>query len=191
MQSFARENGGLKVTGINTTAEPFKVKSALGIDLLTAEEIATIAEIEATSDILTQVTRLTSLRFAAIAKVTEQRWIACAVHDELHFGLGPGDELMPEATLCNELRQHGKPIIIQHASAEPVFAQHPVPKMYGFESYISLPIVFSDGTFFGTLCALDPQPAKLHDPYLLETLQVFTRLIATALERPRLAPTAS
>ena len=38
------------------------------------------------------------------------------------------------------------------------------PVEHGFESYISLPIVFSDGSVFGTLCALDVLPKKLENP---------------------------
>jgi GAF domain-containing protein len=149
---------------------------------LTDAEVAAIAEVESTSNILRLVTRLTTLRFAAISKMTEQHWIACAVHDEINFGLGAGDELAAEATVCNELRQHRTPVIIDHASKHPVFSQHPLPKHYGFESYISLPIILADGTFFGTLCALDPLPAKLDNPDLLQTLGIFAQLIATTLD---------
>ena len=34
------------------------------------------------------------------------------------------------------------------------FAGHHTPAMYGFQSYISVPIILADGTFFGTLCAM-------------------------------------
>jgi hypothetical protein len=32
------------------------------------------------------------MRFAAVARVTEQRWIACTVRDDIAFGLKPGGE---------------------------------------------------------------------------------------------------
>ncbi|MEB0046713.1 MULTISPECIES: GAF domain-containing protein [unclassified Pseudomonas] len=152
---------------------------------LTDEEVSAIAEIEATSNILRLVTRLTDMRFAAIAKVTDSHWIACAVHDELHFGIEKGDELLIETTLCNELRIHRKAIVIEHASFDPVFAQHPLPKHHGFESYISLPIIFADGTFFGTLCALDTLPKRLENPQIMEVLTILTRLISTTLDLQR------
>jgi GAF domain-containing protein len=149
---------------------------------LTAAEIAAIAEVEATSDILSLVTRLTSLRFAAIARVTEQRWIACAVNDEIRFGMAPGDELKIEETICNEIRQHHQAVIIPCVSEHPHFKSHPLPKKFGFQSYLSLPIFLADGSFFGTLCALDPLPAKLDDPDLLQTLKIFARLIGITLD---------
>jgi hypothetical protein len=36
--------------------------------------------------------------FAAVARVTEDRWVACSVLDEIDFGLKPGDELRVETT---------------------------------------------------------------------------------------------
>jgi hypothetical protein len=42
------------------------------------------------------------MRFAAVARVTEDRWIACSVHDDIAFGLKLGDELAVEATICHE-----------------------------------------------------------------------------------------
>ena len=54
--------------------------------------------------------------------------------------------------------------------------------MYGFESYVSIPIFRADGSFFGTLCAIDPQPAKLDDPALLRSLELYAQLVAAHLE---------
>ncbi|AHG39465.1 diguanylate cyclase [Pseudomonas syringae CC1557] len=148
---------------------------------LTSAELAVISEIEATSSLLRLVTRLTGLRFAAIAKVTDSSWTACAVYDEINFGLEPGHELKLEATLCNELRQHRQPIVINELATDAVYAEHPVPKLYGFQSYFSLPIVFPNGDFFGTLCGLDTLPAQLDDHDTLDTLKVFCTLIASTL----------
>lgn len=161
------------------------LSGVLVIKNLTAEERAAIAEIEVTSNILRLTTRLTRMRFAAISKMTDTHWVACAVHDELQFGVNVGDELLIEATLCNQLRLARKPIVIEHASLDPVFSEHPLPKHHGFESYISLPIVFADGTVFGTLCALDALPRKLENPETMELLSIFTRLIGTTLDLQR------
>ncbi|MGV6397245.1 GAF domain-containing protein [Pseudomonas caspiana] len=158
---------------------------------LSAAESAAIAEVETTSHILQLMTRLTRLRFAAIAKVTDQRWVACAVDDEIHFGVGPGDELAIELTICNQVRQEHSAIVISSVSDNPRFKDHPLPKLYGFESYLSLPIVLCDGSVFGTLCGLDPLPAKLDDPDLIHTLEIFARLIGTTLDlHARIAATS-
>ena len=111
--------------------------------------------------ILAEVCRITHMGFAAIARVTEDRWVACQVADGVESGLKPGDELKVETTICNEIRQCGYPIVIDHVAADPKWRAHPVPALYGFQSYASFPVSLSDGTFYGTLCLLDANPRAL------------------------------
>jgi signal transduction histidine kinase len=54
--------------------------------------------------------------------------------------------------------------------------------MYGFQSYISVPIVRTNGDFFGTLCALDPLPAKVSDAKVIATFELFCQLISLQLD---------
>jgi hypothetical protein len=70
-----------------------------------AADIALIGRISAVPAILQVVRELTGLRFAAVARVTEDSWTACAVLDQLNFGLQVGGELEVTTTLCHEIRQ--------------------------------------------------------------------------------------
>jgi GAF domain-containing protein len=101
---------------------------------------------------------LTGMGFAAVARVTDTRWIACQVLDRIAFGLEPGGELQVSTTICDEIRDSGVAVYIDCVSDAPIWATHPTPILYGFESYVSLPLVRGDGSFFGTLCAIDPEP---------------------------------
>lgn len=152
------------------------------LDPAIAADLAAIERIDAVPTILQAVSHTTGLRFVAVARVTDEQWTACAVHDHIDFGLKPGSALLLETTLCNEIRRSGEPLAISQASADPQFSDHPAPALYGFESYISVPIVCQGDRFFGTLCALDREPAKLDDPKLLTTLQLFAQLIAMQLD---------
>jgi hypothetical protein len=147
-----------------------------------AHDIATVARIGAVPSILQMVCTATGMRFAAVARVTEDRWIACAVRDEIDFGLKPGGELPLKTTICDEIRNCGRAIIIDHVSEDPLFRTHHTPKMYGFQSYISVPIVRTNGEFFGTLCALDPLPAKVSDSKVIATFELFCQLISLQLD---------
>ena len=91
--------------------------------------------------------------FAAVARVTEDRWIACAVRDEIGFGLAAGGELKVETTICDEIRSSGQPVVIDHVAGEEAWCQPPTPALDGFQSYISMPTFLVGGAFFGTLCA--------------------------------------
>ena len=145
-------------------------------------DIEAIRSIDAVPVILSMVKHLTGMRFAAVARVTERNWVACAVDDSINFGLKPGDELVLESTICHEIRQHKQPVIFGHASLHPIFSLHHTPRTYGLESYISIPIVKADGEFFGTLCAIDSVPAKLDEPAIAKTLTLFAQLIAMSLD---------
>ncbi|MCX2900600.1 GAF domain-containing sensor histidine kinase [Pseudomonas mandelii] len=145
-------------------------------------DINAIGNIEAVPVILSMVKHLTGMRFAAVARVTEAKWVACAVDDSIDFGLKPGGELVLESTICHEIRQHRKPVIFGHASQHPIFSLHHTPRTYGLESYISVPIVQANGDFFGTLCAIDSIPANLDEPAIAKTLTLFAQLIAMSLD---------
>ncbi len=147
-----------------------------------------IARIEAVPSILEVVARTTGMRFAAVARVTADRWIACGVRDEIAFGLVPGGELAIESTICHEIEAHGQPVVIDHVAEDPAFCGHPTPAMYGFQSYISVPIRRADGSFFGTLCAIDPLPVKLSAPETLSMFRLYADLIGFHLDaKERLA----
>ncbi len=59
------------------------------MDADVAEDVRAIGKIDAVQKILEVVCRFTGLGFSAVARVTETRWIACAVRDEIAFGLTP------------------------------------------------------------------------------------------------------
>lgn len=147
-----------------------------------SSDLEAIGSIDAVPVILSMVKHMTGMRFAAVARVTESKWIACAVDDSIDFGLLPGGELVLESTICHEIRQHHQPVIFGHASQHPLFSTHHTPKTYGLESYISIPIIKADGEFFGTLCAIDSVPANLDDPAIEKTLTLFAQLIAMSLD---------
>jgi len=128
--------------------------------------------------LLDVVCRTTGMGFAAVARVTEDRWITCSVRDDIAFGLKPGDELKVETTICHEIRQSGEPVIIDHVAKDEFFCTHHTPAMYGFQSYISMPIFLKDGRFFGTLCSIDPRPARLNTPEVTGMFKLFAELIA-------------
>ncbi|RZM29995.1 MAG: GAF domain-containing sensor histidine kinase [Pedobacter sp.] len=155
-------------------------------------DLKAISRIESVSSILDIICRITGMGFAAIARVTEDRWVACAVNDSIDFGLKPGGELKLETTICYEIRTHQEAVVIDNVSEDDIYSGHHTPLIYGFQSYISVPIVLKNGEFFGTLCAIDPKPASLNNPHIRGMFAQFSELIAFHLEAAeRLAVTES
>ena len=146
------------------------------------QDVDRINKISVVPTILEMICRTTSMGFAAVARVTDAYWVACSVRDEIGFGLKPGGELKLETTICDEIRQSGQGVIIDHVDEDAHFCSHHTPAMYGFQSYISLPIIRKDGSFFGTLCAIDPKPSRLSNPDVINMFRLYAELIAFHLE---------
>lgn len=145
------------------------------------DDIAALMAMPAVPGMLELASAMTGMRFVAVARVTADRWTACAVHDRLDFGLRPGDDLVLETTICDEIREHRHLVQFDQASTHPVFSSHPTPALYGFESYISVPMFRRDGGFHGTLCALDPNPSKL-DGATVKGFEVLAGVIGAHLD---------
>ena len=73
------------------------------------------------------------------------------------------------------------PLLINQASGDARFSNHPALHLYGIESYIAVPLNRLDGSYFGTLCALDPLPANLSEDNFT-VFHLLAQLIAFELE---------
>jgi GAF domain-containing protein len=147
---------------------------------LKAESVA-VADDERLRAMLRRICDSTGMGFSAVARVTEQRWIACLVEDRIEFGLDPGDELKIHETICDEIRESGEAIVFDDASDDIKWSRHPVPVIYGFKSYCSFPVYLADGSFFGTLCAIDPEPRRVTDEEVVEMFSAFAREVGAIL----------
>ncbi len=76
-------------------------------------------------------------------------------------------------------------MLIGDVPSDPAFASHLAAALSpGIRSFIGVPVVLSDGTFYGTLCAVDPEPRTLTRRHA-DLLVVLARFIATQIERDR------
>lgn len=154
------------------------------------EEAVELGDDQRLRDMLAQVCATTGMGFAAVARVTETRWIACQVLDRIDFGINPGDELKIAETICDEIRDSGEAVVFDDASTDIKWSRHPVPVIYGFRSYCSFPVYLDDGRFFGTLCAIDPNRRKVSDEVVMEMFTEFAREVGHIIShamRERLA----
>jgi signal transduction histidine kinase len=146
-----------------------------------AKAVAAIGRIDAVPTLLQVLCEITGMRFAAVTRVTGKVWTACAVKDDIPFGVKPGGQLTFRTNLPFELQASRVPIVIEHLSTDSRFSTHDVPYRYRIESYVSVPIFLSDGGYFGNLCALDPQAANVGEPRIVAMFSHFAGLIAAQL----------
>ncbi|MYM21746.1 GAF domain-containing protein [Duganella sp. FT135W] len=144
-------------------------------------DIATIEKISAVPTILEAVAEMTGLGFVCVARVTADSWHTCAVLDKLNFGLKVGAALDVTTTLCEEVRDTRSAVIIDSVKDSELYRDHHTPRMYGFQSYFSIPLFRPSGEYFGTLCGLDPVKAELTETTTRNTLMLFAELISRQL----------
>jgi signal transduction histidine kinase len=147
-----------------------------------ARDVAAVGRIQAVPTLLRVLCDTTGMGFAAVARVTDGTWTACAVQDDIQFGLKPGGQLDVHTTLCKEVRAARAPVVIDQASVDPVYCNHHTPRRYAIESYVSVPIILGDGAYFGNLCAIDPRPAKVSEPRVISMFTRFAELIGQQLD---------
>lgn len=146
------------------------------------KDIDDIQKIPGMQQMLDVICTTTGMGFTAVARVTDDRWITCSSRDDVKFGLKPGDELQIKTTICDEIRDRQQPVVIDNVQKDPLYHDHHTPAMYGFQSYISVPIFRKNGTLFGTLCAIDTQPRELKTSQVTEMFRLFCDLISFHLE---------
>lgn len=99
------------------------------------------------------------------------------------FGVAEGIVMPAPETYCQKVLDGELPNIIPAVADEPEAACLPVTDAAGVGAFVSVPLHFSDGEFFGTLCAASHDRRPDIGDRELEFLQVFARLIADQFER--------
>lgn len=145
-----------------------------------AETVA-LGDDERLRELLRHICQETGMGFSAVARVTEERWIACQVEDRIEFGLDPGGELKISETICDEIRDSGTAVVFDDTSDDIRWSRHPVPVIYGFKSYCSFPVYLNDGRFWGTLCAIDPQPRRINNQAMIDMFTDFAKRVGMIL----------
>lgn len=145
-------------------------------------DIQLLSGSELVGTILETVMLATNMRFAAVARVTADRWVACRTVDEINFGIVEGDEIEIGSTFCDSVRKSSQRIIFNDSATDDVFGNHPIAAKFGIISYASIPIYRSDKSFFGTLCAMDTMPRDVKNARAVAMLEMLANLIGQSLE---------
>jgi diguanylate cyclase (GGDEF)-like protein len=68
-------------------------------------------------------------------------------------------------SFCSRMVAGKGPRIAPRSASVPAYAEAPIGRQVGIGAYAGVPLTFRDGSLFGTLCAIDPdpQPAEIAD----------------------------
>ena len=99
------------------------------------------------------------------------------------FGLRPGMSIPLEETYCQRLIEGRIPNLIPDTRSEPGVRDLAATSKAGIGSYVGVPIVFSDGRTFGTLCCLSHGPDDSLRERDVRFMKLLSNLVADELER--------
>ncbi|WP_281983969.1 sensor histidine kinase [Thalassorhabdomicrobium marinisediminis] len=145
-------------------------------------DISMLATSELVGTILETAMLASNMRFAAVARVTGDRWVACRTVDEINFGMLEGDEIEINSTFCRSVRDTAEMVIFNDVNTDEVYQNHPIAAKFGIVSYASIPIYRTDKSFFGTLCVIDTEPRNVKNPKVVAMLKMFADVIGQSLE---------
>ena len=74
------------------------------------------------------------------------------------YGLSEGDMFGWSDSLCARMVAQLGPRVAPRLEDVPAYAEAPITKILQIRAYIGVPIVREDGSLFGTICAMDPDP---------------------------------
>lgn len=122
---------------------------------------------------------VSGMRVALIGEVDHVHWHAIHALDRAGMGISAGLRLDLINTFCRDVTATQQALWFSDSLHDPAHAGSPIPAAHGFRSYISVPLVLTDGRVFGTLCVLDPEPRPITD----EVLRAMHALAAVVSEQ--------
>ena len=127
---------------------------------------------------------VSGMRVALIGEVDAHHYEAVHALDRSGLGISAGLRLELANTFCRDVTSRQEPIWFGDHTADVRLRDSPLPALYGFRSYISVPVVLADGSVYGTLCTMDPECRDVTED-MVRTMTTLAGLVATQIDSLR------
>ncbi|TCB50997.1 sensor domain-containing diguanylate cyclase [Acinetobacter sp. ANC 4779] len=107
-----------------------------------------------------------------ITRTEDDDWIVLLSEDN-GYNIKPGQVFHWADSFCSHMVQNNAPRIVPYSPDIQVYTDAPINKLVTIKAYIGQPLFKEDGSLFGTLCAIDPEPqskALLEDAPLFDLI---------------------
>lgn len=152
--------------------------------ILLAKRAPTMPAFPSVPHILRIIAETTGAGFVGITRPSGEGWTVCAAHDLAGIGVGPEDVLEVQSAIMPADGAGRSVTVIDDLTEWTGGSDHPALRQHGVRSYLSVPIIRSDGRFFGTICAFDRSPRPLDEPVTIGVVESFAELIGRQLSDP-------
>jgi signal transduction histidine kinase len=141
-----------------------------------------------TAAYLSAIQRLLGVRGALVTQLGDDTTTITASSSS-EWELPTGKEFPLEASLCQFVQAGNAPVVIADALSDTRVANITMQRDLGIRAYLGVPICADDGSLYGTVCAIDPQPRAFSRAHV-DVLRIIAGHIAFTIERQHSANAA-
>ncbi|MFC4322218.1 PP2C family protein-serine/threonine phosphatase [Litchfieldia salsa] len=137
---------------------------------------------EAAHNVLSLMNETVEARSFFISSTTQNRFkILNTINNEGGCTIPDKVDEPLDLSYCGYVTNEKKPLLITDALQNSLVRELQITQTVSIRSYLGVPIVLEDGSVFGTLCALDPDPNVLSEADIPKLL-IYASLIANTIE---------
>ena len=116
-----------------------------------------------------------------VTRTDDDEWQVLQADDE-GYGMAPGDLLPWSDSICKQMVDGRGPRVAPQVADIAAYAATPIARRLTIGAYVGMPLTRADGSLFGTLCAVhpEPKPASLLDEQ--PVVEMVARLLSTLLD---------
>ncbi|WP_308843673.1 sensor domain-containing diguanylate cyclase [Oxalicibacterium faecigallinarum] len=115
-----------------------------------------------------------------VTRTEGNNWIVLDVKNT-HYGTRPGAVFNWTDSLCSRMVRGEGPRIAPRASDVQIYREAPIASQLKIGAYVGVPLKRADGSLFGTLCAIDPEPQSDDIYHAQKYIELLADLLSSLL----------
>lgn len=116
-----------------------------------------------------------------VTRTQSNDWIVLNAHDN-GYSVQKGDVFRWTDSFCSRMVEGLGPRIAPRSDDIQAYAEAPIGQQVPIGSYVGVPLTRHDGSLFGTLCAIDPEPMPDEISTELPLVELMARMLTTIME---------
>ena len=135
-------------------------------------------------DMLEAAREFLDMEVAFLARIDDSEQLFAEVSgDAASFALAEGMVVDADWMYCPRMISGELPNAIGDTHEDPITAEMPVTQLAGIRSYIGIPVSFSDGRVYGSMCAISHNPDPSLGKREVRFMRTLARFLSERLER--------
>lgn len=115
-----------------------------------------------------------------VTRLEGEDWIVLQAEDD-GYGVKEGSVFRWADSFCSQMVIGNGPRVAPCSKAIPAYANAPISQQVPIGAYVGVPLTYSDGSLFGTLCAIHPSPQAETVTVELPLVELLAKMLSTLL----------